>query len=102
MSMFVEGTFPVAIKVLNGQTELKLKKFKLHAITLEEALAAQQGLKGDQYGGVAELCAATELLDDEGNPYELLYDSLMKSSSQNFKELEAKKIILDAKEAAAG
>ena len=100
MSIFVEGTFPVAIKVLDGQTELKLKKFKLKAITLEEALAAQQGLTNSHYVGIAELCAATELLDDDGKSYALEYDSLIKSSSQNFKELESKKVALDLKEAA--
>ena len=100
MSLFVEGQFPVAIKVLDGQTELKLKKFEMSTLTVQQALELQSNLKPDQYIGLAEICEQTKLVDDRGNYHDLSYDGLMSSSSQNLSYLTAKKAELDAKEQA--
>lgn len=100
MSLFVEGEFPVAIKVLDGQTELKLKKFEMSVLTVQQALDLQSGLRPDQYVGLAEICEQTKLVDDRGNCHDLSYDELMLSSAQNLSYLTAKKAELDAKEQA--
>lgn len=100
MELFVEGEFPVAIKVLDGQTEHKIKKFKLRSLTVEESLDIQTAAVGKKYIGVVELCGATDLIDADGNIHALEYDAFINSSSQNVRYLENKKFELDAKESA--
>lgn len=100
MNIFVEGTLPIAIKLLNGQTELKLKKFEMSAITVQQALNLHQTLKPDQYTGIAEMCEQIKLIDEDGNRYELAYEALVSSSNQNLKYIQDKKNELDVKEQA--
>ena len=100
MNIFVEGEFPVAIKVLDGQTEHKIKNFKLRSLTVEESLEIQIASSDSKYIGVVELCGATDLIDVDGKIHALAYDSLMQSSAQNLRYLEKKRIELDAKESA--
>ena len=100
MEIFVEGIFPVAIKVLDGQTEHKIKNFKLRSLTVEESLDIQTSAGGKKYVGVVELCGATDLIDADGKIHALEYDAFIKSSSQNVRYLENKRIELDAKESA--
>lgn len=100
MNIFVEGTFPVAIKVLDGQTEHKIKDFKLRSLTVEESLEIQIAKLGSKYIGVVELCGATDLIDVDGKPHALEYAALMQSSSQNLRYLENKRAELDVKESA--
>ena len=100
MNIFVEGTFPVAIKDLDGQTEHKIKDFKLRSLTVEESLEIQVASSESKYIGVAELCAATDLIDANGKSHTLEYDALMQSSSQNLRSLEKKRTVLDVKESA--
>ena len=102
MQIFVEGTFPVAIKVLDGQTEHKIKNFKLRSLTVEESLDIQTNVVGKKYIGVVELCGATELIDVDGNVHALEYDAFINSPTQNLRYLENKKVELDAKESAEG
>jgi hypothetical protein len=45
MNIFVEGQLPVAIKVLDGHTELKLKNFEMSTLTVQQALELQSSLK---------------------------------------------------------
>lgn len=99
-NIFVEGTFPVAIKVLDGQTELKIKDFKLRSLTVEESLDIQTATLGKKYIGVVELCGATDLIDADGKVHTLEYDAFINSSTQNLRYLENKKVELDAKESA--
>ncbi|WP_336939172.1 hypothetical protein [Acinetobacter modestus] len=100
MNIFVEGQLPVAIKVLDAQTELKLKNFEMSTLTVQQALELQSSLEPGQYVGVAEVCEQTKLVDDRGNYHDLSYDELMLSSSQNLSYLTAKKAELEAKEQA--
>lgn len=100
MNIFVEGSFPVAIKVLDGQTEHKIKNFRLRSLTVEESLDIQIAAVGKKYIGVVELCGATDLIDADGNIHALEYDAFINSSSQNVRYLENKKLELDAKESA--
>ena len=100
MNIFVEGTFPVAIKVLDGQTEHKIKNFKIRSLTVEESLEIQIAMTGSKFIGVAELCGATDLIDTDGKSHALEYDALMQSSSQNLRYLENKRAELDVKESA--
>jgi hypothetical protein len=100
MNIFVEGTLPVAVKVLAGQETLKLKKVRLEALTVEQALKVQSGLKSDQYVGLAELSAQVTLIDENGDEYALDYDLLMSTTKQNLDYLTGLKVQLDAKEQA--
>ncbi|WAU72902.1 hypothetical protein [Acinetobacter sp. TR11] len=100
MNIFVDGALPVAIKVIAGDKELKLKKFEMSTLTVRQALDLQSKLKPDQYTGIAEVCEQTKLVDESGNCHELSYEALMSSSSQNLNCLTTKKAELDAKEQA--
>ncbi|AZN69309.1 hypothetical protein DX910_14675 [Acinetobacter haemolyticus] len=100
MNLFVEGQLPVAIKVLSGQTELKLKKFEMTTLDVEGLLELHSRLKPEQYTKIAEMCEQVKLIDDDGNAHDLLYESLMKSSKQNLEYLNAKRDELEVKEQA--
>ena len=96
----INGTLPVAMTVLDGQTSLKIKSVVMSALTVSDALNAQASLRPDQYTGVAELCTQTKLLDENSNEYPLEYDALLASSKQNLDYLSNLKAELDAKERA--
>ncbi|RSN77893.1 hypothetical protein [Acinetobacter haemolyticus] len=100
MSLFVEGQLPVAIKVLDGQTELRLKKFEMTTLDVEGLLELHSRLESNQYTKIAEMCEQVKLIDDNGNAHTLLYESLMKSSKQNLEYLNAKRDELELKEQA--
>lgn len=100
MNIFVEGTLPISIKGLNGQPNLKLKKFLMKPMTVQQALDLQSKLKPDQYIAIAEICEQVEMIDDGGQSCPLTYEALMSSSSQNLNYLTTKKAELDAKEQA--
>lgn len=99
--MQVEGTLPVALKALDGQTEIKSKKIVMRQLTTIEYMQAQAGAEKDQYIGIIDLVAMTKLVDADGKEHKITYDMLGHSSKSNFTYLNEKLDELKEKEAAA-
>lgn len=97
----VEGTLPVALKALDGQTEIKSKKIVMRQLTTIEYMQAQAGAEEDQYLGIVDLVAMTKLVDADGKEHKITYDMLGHSSKSNFAYLNKKLDELKEKEAAA-
>lgn len=97
----VEGTLPVALKKLVGQTDIKSRKIVMRQPTSIEYLLAQSTLKAGEFIDIADLAAMTKLIDNDGNEQEITYDMLGHSSRINLDYLRSKRDELDAKEAAA-
>lgn len=95
----VEGTLPVALKALNGQTEIKSKKIVMRQMTAIEYMQSQSGNAG-QYVAIADLAVMTKLVDAEGNEHEITYEMLGNSSKSNLDYLNLKFVELMEKEAA--
>lgn len=95
----VEGTLPVALKKLVGQTTIESKKIVMTQMTAIEYMQAQAAMKDGQYIGIADLAAMTKLVDD-GSEYEISYDMLGYSSKANLDYLNTLKTQLEAKEKA--
>ncbi|RLL17888.1 hypothetical protein [Acinetobacter chengduensis] len=97
----VEGELPVALKVLDGQTEIKSKKVVMRQMTAIEYMQSQADTEAGQYIGIADLAAMTKLVDADGKEHTISYDMLGNSSRSNLDYLNEKVIELKAKEAAA-
>ena len=99
--MQVEGILPVALKALDGQTEIKSKKVVMRQMTAIEYIQSQSDVEADQYIGIADLAAMTKLVDEDGKEHKITYDMLGHSSRSNLDYLVEKQAELKAKEAAA-
>lgn len=99
--MQVEGILPVALKALDGQTEIKSKKIVMRQMTAIEYIQSQADVEADQYIGIADLVAMTKLIDEDGKEHKITYDMLGHSSRSNLDYLVEKQAELKAKEAAA-
>ena len=99
--MQVEGNLPVALKALDGQTEIKSKKVVMRQLTAIEYMQAQAETEAGQYIGIADLAAMTKLVDEDGKEHAITYDMLGNSSRSNLDYLNEKLTELKAKEAAA-
>lgn len=99
--MQVEGTLPVALKALEGQTEIKSKNVIMRQLTAIEYIQSQADIETGQYLGIADLAAMTKLVDADGKEHAITYDMLGHSSRSNLEYLNEKLVELKAKEAAA-
>jgi hypothetical protein len=99
--MQVEGTLPVALKALDGQTEIKSKKVVMRQLTAIEYMQSQADTEAGQYIGIADLAAMTKLVDADGKEHAITYDMLGHSSRSNLDYLNEKLTELKEKEAAA-
>lgn len=97
----VEGNLPVALKALDGQTEIKSKKVIMRQLTAIEYMQSQADTEAGQYIGIADLAAMTKLVDADGKEHAISYDMLGNSSRSNLDYLNEKLTELKAKEAAA-
>ena len=97
----VEGILPVALKALDGQTEIKSKNIIMRQMTAIEYLQSQGDIEKDQYVGIADLAAMTKLVDADGKEHKITYDMLGHSSRSNLDYLNKKLDELKEKEAAA-
>ena len=97
----VEGTLPVALKALDGQTEIKSKKIVMRQMTAIEYMQSQAEIEAGQYIGIADLAAMTKLVDEDGKEHKITYDMLGHSSRSNLDYLNDKLAELQVKEAAA-
>ena len=95
----IEGELPVALKLVDGQTELKLKKVVMRQMTAIEYMQSQSGNAG-QYIAIADLAAMTKLVDEDGKEHEITYDMLGHSSKSNLEYLNEKLKELEEKEKA--
>ena len=96
----VKGTLPVALKKLDGQTEIKSKQIVMRQMTAIEYLQGQTSIKEGQFIAIADLAAMTKLVDENGTEHQITYDMLGHSSRSNLDYLNTKCAELDAKEAA--
>ena len=97
----VEGMLPVALKALDGQTEIKSKSIVMRQLTAIEYLQSQADIEADQYIAIADLAAMTKLVDEDGKEHKITYDMLGHSSRSNLDYLNKKLDELKEKEAAA-
>ena len=97
----IEGTLPVALKALDGQTEIKSKKIVMRQLTAIEYMQAQADVEAGQYIAIADLAVMTKLVDKNGKEHAISYDMLGSSSRSNLDYLNEKLVELKAKEAAA-
>ena len=95
----VEGTLPVALKALDGQTEITSKKIVMRQMTAIEYMQSQSGNAG-QYIAIADLAVMTKLVDEDGKEHDITYDMLGHSSKSNLEYLNGKLKELEAKEKA--
>lgn len=96
----IEGTLPVALKKLVGQTTIESKQIVMKQLTAIEYYDAQAKLLLGQYIGIGDLVAMTKLVDKDGQEHEITYDMLGHSSKSNLDYLNRKKEELEAKEQA--
>lgn len=96
----IDGTLPVALTVLDGQTAIKSKKVIMRQMTSIEYLQAQASIETGQFIAIADLAAMTKLIDKDGKEHALTYDIVGHSSRANLDYLNDLKAQLDAKERA--
>ncbi len=72
----IEGTLPVPLKKLVGQTDVKSRKIVMRQMTAIEYIQAQASMQPHQYIAIADLSAMTKLIDDQGTEHEITYDML--------------------------
>lgn len=96
----INGTLPVTLTVLDGQTTIKSKKVIMQQMTAIEYLQAQASLDAGQFIVISDLAAMTKLIDNDGKEHALTYDMLGNSSRANLDYLNDLKAQLDAKERA--
>ena len=101
MQIQVEGTLPVALKALDGQTEIKSKNIVMRQLTAIEYIQSQTDIEAGQYLAIADLAAMTKLVDEHGKEHAITYAMLGHSSKSNLDYLNDKLKELKAKEAAA-
>lgn len=100
MTIRIDGTLPVAVIVLEGQTEIKSKEVVMSQLTAIEYLQSQANLEAGQFINIADLAAMTKLVAPDGNEYPLSYEIIGNSSRANLEYLNSLKNSLDVKEAA--
>lgn len=96
----IEGTLPVALKKMVGQTVIVSREIVMRQPSSIEYLQAQALVKPGDFIAIADLAAMTKLIDDKGNEHDITYDMLGHSSRSNLDYLNIKRAELDAKEAA--
>ena len=96
----VEGTLPVALKALDGQTEISSKKIVMRQMTAIEYMQSQAAVEPDQWIAIADLAVMTKLVDEDGKEHEITYNMLGHSSKSNLEYLNAKLKELEEKEKA--
>ena len=79
----ITSGLPVALKLVDGQTELKLKKVVIHQMTAIEYVESQAKLEPGCYIGIADIAAMTKLISEDGEEYEISYNMLGHSSRSN-------------------
>ena len=99
--MQVEGTLPVALLALDGQTQINSKKVVMRQLTAIEYIQSQVDIEADQYISIADLATMTKLVDADGKEHAISYDMLGNSSRSNLDYLNGKLAELKAKEIAA-
>ena len=99
--MQVEGTLPVALLALDGQTQIDSKKVVMRQLTAIEYIQSQVDIEADQYISIADLATMTKLVDADGKEHAISYDMLGNSSRSNLDYLNGKLAELKAKEIAA-
>lgn len=96
----VEGTLPVALKALDGQTEIKSKKIVMRQMTAIEYMQSQTAVEAGQWIAIADIAVMTKLVDEDGKEHDITYDMLGHSSKSNLEYLNGKLKELEAKEKA--
>lgn len=96
----IEGSLPVPLKKLVGQTDIKSKKVVMRQPTAIQYLENQALIKPGQFISLADLASMTKLIDDDGVEHEITYEMLGHSSRANLDYLQKMREELDAKEAA--
>lgn len=96
----IEGELPVALKLVDGQTELKLKKVVMRQMTAIEYVESQAKLEPGCYIGIADVATMTKLVSEDGEEHQISYSMLGHSSRSNLDYLTSLKDQLDAKEKA--
>lgn len=97
----IEDNLPVAITVLNGDTEIKCSKFIMSSMTAVEYVQAQANTKAGQYLSILDVVSMTKVIDDAGTEYELDYEQIGDGSHFNLIRLNEAKAELEAKVKAA-
>lgn len=100
MTIRLEGTLPVPLIKLDGQTTIESKKIVMTQMTAIEYFQNQATMKEGQYIVIADLAAMTKLIDEEGHEHDISYDMLGHSSKANLDYLDILKSKLEAKEKA--
>lgn len=98
--MKIEGTLPVALKLLDGQAEIKSKAVVMTQMTAIEYLESQAKITQGHYIDIADLAAMTKLVDEQGAEHVITYEMLGHSSKANLKYLAELREELNAKEEA--
>ena len=98
----IEGELPVALKLVDGQTELKLKKVVMRQMTAIEYVESQAKLEPGCYISIADVAAMAKLISEDGEEHQISYSMLGHSSRSNLDYLTSLKDKLDAKEKAEG
>lgn len=98
--MQVEGTLPVALRALDGQTEIKSKKIVMRQLTTIEYLQRQIDVEVGQFVSISDLATMTKLVDADGKEHDISYAMLGHSSRSNLDYLNGKLAELKAKEIA--
>lgn len=96
----IEGTLPVALKKLVGQTTIESKQIVMKQLTAIEYYAAQAKMEPGQWIEIGDLASMTKLIDENGQEHDITYDMLGHSSKSNMDYLKTKKEELEAKEKA--
>ncbi|ENX48761.1 MULTISPECIES: hypothetical protein [Acinetobacter] len=96
----IKGTLPVALKKLDGQTEIKSKQIVMRQMTAIEYIDSQANVGEGQYLAIADLAFMTKLIDQDGHEHDISYDMLGHSSRSNLDYLKKLRLELDAKERA--
>jgi len=88
MKLSVSGTLLVAIAVSTGAGTVMCKDVIISDLSTSEMFEARSEAKENEYLAVHELAAKTQLIDSNGEIYQLTYKMLNETSSANFKKLE--------------
>lgn len=101
MDILVEGTLPVTLKKMVGQTTIESKKVVMRAMTTLQYLQSQATSKEGDFLAISDLAAMTKLIDEKGEEHVITYDMLAHTSKLNFDYLTSLKTKIEKKEKAA-
>lgn len=101
MKIQLEGTLPIALKKMVGQTTIESKKVVIRAMTTLEYLQAQATVKEGDFLSISDLVAMVKLVDDQGEEHHVTYEMLAHTSKLNFDYLSGLKLKIEKKEKAA-